>query len=262
MTDRAPSGLVWPTIAAGLALAVLSGLGTWQLERKAWKEALIAQIAARATAAPVSLDAVSDAISRSENLEYTRVTARGRFHLDKTLYVFAPEGGETGWHAHVPLETTSGRIVLVNRGWIGHAQRQQAAAPVDTPSPEVELVGLLRHPGSALTFTPDNDVARNIWHWRDVSGMARATFPADPGRVMPFTLDREADPTGTALPGAPRGGVTRVVLPNRHLEYALTWYGLALTLLAVYVSFAWPRWRGRTASAKRGPDPPSAGGNR
>ena len=250
---RTPTGLLWPTIATGVAFALLMVLGSWQLERKAWKEGLIAQISARAHAVPLSLDDAIDQSARGRNLEYARVSVSGRFHPDKTLYLFAPEAGETGWHAYVPLETASGRLVLVNRGWISQARRNEPSPPSNAPQSEVHLVGLLRHPGSAGTFTPPNDVSRNIWHWRDVAAMARAAFPAEASRVLLFTIDREADPAGRAEPGAPRGGVTRVVLPNRHLEYALTWYGLGFTLLGVYATFSWSRWRSRRRSSTTSP---------
>jgi surfeit locus 1 family protein len=58
---------------------------------------------------------------------------------------------------------------------------------------------------------------------------------------VPFIVDAELDP---GLPGGfPKGGVTRLELPNRHLEYALTWYGLAAALVAVFAAFAVTRWR-------------------
>ena len=265
VTDRAPSlGLLWPTVAAVLALAVLLSLGTWQLQRKAWKDGLIAQISARTRAEPIPLETTAAHAAQGRNLEYTRVSVRGRFHPDKTLYLYAPERGETGWHAYAPLETAEGLIVLVNRGYVGNARRNAATnlSSQQAGGAEVQIVGLLRHPGPKGTFTPANDVGRNIWHWRDISGMAQAAFATTPRTVFPLSIDREADPTGSAEPDAPRGGVTRISLPNRHLEYALTWYGLGAALLGVYVTFARSRWRSTLRSSTTGPRHPHGRGNR
>ena len=255
VTDRPPSlGLLWPTVAAVLALATVLSLGTWQLQRKAWKDGLVSQIAARARAEPIPLAAAAAAAAQGRNLEYTRVVVRGRFLADKTLYLYAPERGETGWHAYAPLETADGLIVLVNRGYVSNAGRN-ASPPLASQSAgdgEVEIVGLLRHPAAKGAFIPANDISRNIWHWRDIAGMAQAAFPSTPRTVLPLSIDREADPTGRAEPGAPRGGVTRISLPNRHLEYALTWYGLGAALLGVYVTFTWSRWRSALRSTTTG----------
>ena len=83
-------------------------------------------------------------------------------------------------------------------------------------------------------FTPQNDPARNLWYWPDAAAMTASAFAAQPVETAPVTIDADASPD----PGArPRGGTTRIDLPNRHLEYALTWYGLALTLIGVYAAF-------------------------
>jgi len=104
----------------------------------------------------------------------------------------------------------------------------------------VDIVGLVRAPEAKRMFVPANDVARNIWYWRDIDAMTAATAGPDAGHVHRFFVDAEATP----VPGGwPKGGVTRLELPNRHLEYALTWYGLAAALAAVFVAFAVTRWR-------------------
>ena len=174
MPDRSTSGLFWPTLMTGVSLVILCGLGTWQLERKAWKEQLIAKISARVGAEPITLDAAQARIGLGEELEYARVRASGRFHHDQTLYLFAPEAGETGWHVYVPLEMASGSFVFVNRGFVSDSQRKaatKAASPLDG---QVEVIGLLRLPGVQATFTPANDAARNIWYWRDLGAMAQS----------------------------------------------------------------------------------------
>ena len=106
---------------------------------------------------------------------------------------------------------------------------------------DVVVTGLARAPETQRLFTPDNDVARNIWYWRDLDGMAASVLaPGERARVAPFFVESEAAP----VPGGwPKGGVTRLQLSNRHLEYAITWYGLAAALVAVYGVFARSRLR-------------------
>ena len=96
-------------------------------------------------------------------------------------------------------------------------------------------------PAKAL-FTPANDAARNLWYWPDVAAMTASAFP--PGAVMRHCPSWSMPTPSPSRPAAcRRGGVTRLDLPNRHLEYAITWYGLALTLIGVYFAFAASRLR-------------------
>ncbi len=103
----------------------------------------------------------------------------------------------------------------------------------------MEVVGLIRAPGRAGLFTPANDIARNLWYWRDLAGMSQSVLGAQAPSIVPFFVDAEV----AAGSDWPRGGVTRLTLPNRHLEYALTWFGLAAALIAVYFAFVLSRRR-------------------
>ena len=99
----------------------------------------------------------------------------------------------------------------------------------------MELVGLARASESGAWFTPGNAPAANRWFWRDVPGLAASLPPDLAAKTAPFLVEAEAAP----VPGGwPRGGVTRLAIPNRHLEYALTWFGLAVVLLAVFFAYA------------------------
>jgi surfeit locus 1 family protein len=90
-------------------------------------------------------------------------------------------------------------------------------------------------------FTPKNDIEQTLWYWPDVAGLTASAFSGAGVQTLPFTVDADAKPAPPG--GLPAGGVTRLDLPNRHLEYALTWYGLALTLIGVYAAFAVSRLR-------------------
>jgi surfeit locus 1 family protein len=243
VSDLQRARLVWPTVCTLAALVVLIGLGTWQIQRKAWKESLLDAIAQRVTADPVTLDTAARRWTGGEDLEYLRVTARGGYHHDKERLLYAPERDGPGFHVFTPLETADGHYVFVNRGFVPEALRDPAARAAGQPQGEVEVTGLLRRPAEQGWFVPANEPARNLWFWRDLDGMAASALGRDQARVLPFFLDEQPRKSGAADAPWPRPGVTRLDLPNRHLEYALTWYGLAGTLIAVYLAFAIGRLR-------------------
>lgn len=237
--------LIWPTAFAVGALAVLIGLGTWQLERRQWKEGLIAKIAARVHADPVPLVQAEQMRRDGADVEYTHVAARGRFRHDKERYLYAPATSGLGWHVYTPLELAPSRYVWINRGFVPDAEKDPARRSAGQLEGEVEVRGLVRLPVAKGVFTPDNDPAHNLWYWPDVAALQGSAFGRG-ASALPVTLDADAEPAPPG--GLPRGGVTRLALPNRHLEYALTWYGLGLTLIGVYAAFAAARL-GRAGSA-------------
>jgi surfeit locus 1 family protein len=232
-------GLLWPTLMMLAGLAVLLALGTWQLERKAWKEGLLDAIASRTHLAPISLDEALRRWKAGEDLEYARVRVRGTFSHDKERHLFMVEADGPGMHVYTPLTTASGAVVLVNRGYVPIGLRDRSLRRAGLVEGEVEVVGLIRAPGRAGLFTPANDIARNLWYWRDLAGMSQSVLGAQAPSIVPFFVDAEV----AAGSDWPRGGVTRLTLPNRHLEYALTWFGLAAALIAVYFAFVLSRRR-------------------
>ena len=240
--ERGAGSLLWPTVATVVTLAVLAGLGTWQLERRTWKEALIETIQERATAEPIILDAAATLFGAGENLEYMPVRARGRFLHEKEMFYYASGPQGPGYHVYTPLAGPSGVVLLVNRGFLPEGERGKRVSTGADAGPIVEVIGLLRRPGAKGLFSPANDTARNLWYWRDLESMAdQALGTGTPARrqVLPFFIEAVSPPIGIKpTPGTPRGGVTRLELPNRHLEYALTWYGLGLALIGVYIAFA------------------------
>jgi surfeit locus 1 family protein len=237
--------LLVPTIMLALALPVLIALGFWQLDRLAWKEGLLAAIAARATAEPIEATAFYDGLAGKpvQAGEYTRVTARGRFLHDKELYLYAPSPTMgPGYFVFTPFVLAgSQRTTLVNRGFVPEALKDPALRAQGQAAGDVNVTGLVRMPQSQSRFVPDNDPKANLWFWRDFDGMITAAFQNSPKpeKLLPFFIDAE----GAAAGGWPKGGVTELKLPNRHLEYALTWFGLAAALAAVYATYAIGRLR-------------------
>lgn len=240
---RRATSLVWPLALVLPALAILIGLGTWQMQRKAWKEDLIAQITTRVHQPPVSLADLEKQANGS--LEYARARVRGTFKHDAEQFLWEPDPRQgPGYHVYTPLLMDDGRYVLVNRGYVTEAHKAPSSRAEGQIAGEVEVVGLLRQPIQRSWFSPDRDPRSSVWYWRDVEGMLHAALGADAGKATHLVLDAEATPASPANPGRwPQGGTTRLTLPNRHLEYALTWYGLALTLVAVMIAFAFSRRR-------------------
>jgi surfeit locus 1 family protein len=238
------AGLIWPTLLAAPALALLVSLGNWQMARKDWKDALIASLAARASADPITLTAALDRLARTGEVEYVRASARGRFNHDKERHVWAPDPKlGPGFHVYTPLALSSpqGLILMVNRGYVPERLKEPQTREAGNPRGEVEVTGLLRAPPPAGFFTPRADAHRNLFYARDLEAMLASAFGGTAPPHVPLFLD--ADPAPQAAPPGPRGGATETKIPNRHLEYALTWYGLAATLLAVYLAFARARLR-------------------
>ncbi len=256
------SGLVWPTVCATVGLAVLFALGAWQWQRMHWKAGLISQIEERVRRAPAAFGDLGAAVLESgQDVEYLRVTLIGSFRHEYERHVYAagPEG--PGWHVFTPLVLVEDLVevpgdgglgrrpnapvsIWVNRGYIPNGLKSQDQRPESLVDGQVEVTALLRRAEPAGVFIPDPDPAANIWYAPDVASMTSslAGAGAELGLAAPGTsvasVYADAEKAGS---GWPRGGTTNLALPNKHLAYALTWWGLAGTLIGVYLAFAWQR---------------------
>ena len=136
-----------------------------------------------------------------------------------------------------------GLPILVNRGWVPYERRDPATRAAGQVAGPVVVEGILRREprgGASSWFVPDNSPERNQWFWFDLPAMARAAgVPA----FAPFYVEAAAAPNPGGLP---IGGQTIVELPSNHLEYAITWYSLAIALAFIYV--LWHRQRGQTGT--------------
>lgn len=202
-------------------LAILVGLGTWQVQRLHWKQNLLATIDARIHEAPVDIASITDTASAN----YRHASASGVFQNEHIFYLSAiSQKGEGGYDILTPLALADGRFLLVNRGWIPYDRKPDRFF---RPSSLVTVSGILRLP-EHFWFQPQNDPAHNSWYSMDLLAMAKAAnIPA----FLPYVL--EADDTSNPQ-DYPVGGQTRVTMPNNHFVYALTWYGMALALLVIY----------------------------
>jgi surfeit locus 1 family protein len=221
-----------------IALAILISLGTWQVERLHWKEGLLADIAERQVAAPVPLADIEAMAAASGDIEYRKVTATGRYINNKERHFFATWRGQTGYYIYTPLELADGRALFVNRGFVPFENKEPEMRMQGQLTDQQTVTGLARQklPGKPSWVVPDNDVAKNIFYWKDLDVMAESVG-LDKARVIPFFVDADSTPNPAGLP---IGGVTQVDLPNDHLQYAFTWYGLAAVLVVV-VAISWFR---------------------
>ena len=243
---RSLRGLLLAGLMTLAALAVLVGLGNWQMERLAWKEALIA----RATAGPEQPvrelpPPETWADMPVEALQYHPFRLTGRFLHEKEAHVFTslpdpagPHGGPGYWIV-TPLALEGGGIVLVNRGFAPHGRHEPAGRRERLADGPVEVVGLLRPDEERSWITPDDQPDRNLFYARSVAALAAAKGLEPP--VAPFTFDLTAEAMPPA--GLPQAGETRMRFSNNHLPYALTWYGIAAALAAIFAAFAWQRLR-------------------
>jgi surfeit locus 1 family protein len=237
----------WLALVALLVIAGLIALGIWQVERRAWKLALIDRVELRLHAAPAPMPAPESwsAINAAKD-EYRRITVTGRFLLDRETLVKAVTDDGAGFWVLTPLETADGAVVLINRGFVPPERRDQATRRDGDPAAPIAITGLLRLTEPKGGFLRNNDPAGDHWYSRDVEAIAAARgLP----RVAPFFIDADATPNRS---GYPQGGLTVVKFHNNHLIYALTWFGLAL-MLAVMLAGALLRSAGAAASVRLSP---------
>jgi surfeit locus 1 family protein len=227
--------LLWPTFWSALGLLLLLGLGTWQVQRLAWKEGLIAERNAALAATPVPLPKTLDA---ARALEFHPVRAAGEFLNDHELDLNAQSfAGDQGFHIVTPFRLGDGTIVFIDRGFVPTDRRRPATRVAGEIAGPTAVTGLLRLPEPPGWFTPANEPAKNSWFSVDLPAMAQT---AGVGGALPFYIDADKTP----VPGGwPQGGQTITDLPNDHLQYAITWYALAVALVAIYIRFAIRRRR-------------------
>ncbi len=221
---------IWPiALWAGLGIVILCALGMWQLVRLAEKQALLAEIAQRATAPPVSLGEALALRDKDTDVEFVRVKTKGVFDNQFERHKLATFEGSPGWQIVTPFTSDEGIVALVDRGVVSDNLRNADKRPAEAAP--VELTAIIRsHNSGSGFFDPENDIDGNVWYWWDVPAMLSSIPVASEKKVAPFVLQ--------ALPGEdptkfPRASSPEAQLRNKHLQYAGTWFFLALTLLVI-----------------------------
>jgi surfeit locus 1 family protein len=228
-------GLFWLAVFTLAAGAILLSLGFWQLQRLAWKEGLIAAIAARADASPSSLPPQSQwAKLIPDDYDYRHVEADGQFDYDKEVLVFrgaGPHGLGPGYLVMTPLRLAGGAYVIVNRGYVPQERKEPSERSASRIEGKAHITGLMRPPESRNVFTPADDPDKGSYFTRD-PGLIATYFGLSP--TAPFSIDAD----DLHVPGGwPLGGTTVRELPNNHLGYAISWFGLAAALVGVFIAF-------------------------
>jgi surfeit locus 1 family protein len=248
MTGSRKTSLVFPTVFALGGIAVLVGLGVWQLERLTWKEGLIATLSARLSARPVTLPpAVRWPALMQADDEFRRVNFSADFAPGQEALVYATGSAlradvkEPGYWIFAPARLAGGGTVIVNRGFVPADRKTPESRPDSAAGDIVDVTGLMRWPEHRGMFTPGDDARGNVWYARDPAAIAAAKGW---GEVAPFYIDMEAPQRAGGLPRV--APITTIRLSNNHLQYALTWFALAAGLAAVYL--VWLRSRRRGAA--------------
>ncbi len=215
-------------IVLGVAgVAVLLSLGVWQLNRLEWKEAIIARADAMISEAPVDLPATPDPVAD----RYRAVTATGRFTGEEAHVLTSFREVGPGFLVIEAFETSDGRRILVDRGFVSEDQKNTPRPPTDAT-----VVGNLNWPDDVTSSTPPYDAGRAIWYGRDVAGIAALL------QTEPLLIIARSD-TGSGIMSQP---VTTAGFRNDHMQYAVTWFSLAAVWLGMTVYLLW-RIRARTA---------------
>lgn len=238
---RNPRRLVIPALLTATGLTILISLGVWQLQRKEWKERLIANLEQRLSAPAVDLPPARDWPKlKREEAEFTRVRARVTFVGAPPAWLYS--GGsalradirQPGYFVFAPARLPGGETVAIDAGYV--AQREHAPL-----TGIADIVGIMRWPEAPLPFVSTHDRSGEVWFTRDHLAMAQNRGW---GTVAPFYIAQEEPTRGE---GQPSPGALTVRLRNDHLGYALTWFGLAAALAAVFAAWL-AQWYNKTIS--------------
>jgi len=215
--------LIFPIFLGLAGCAVLLALGIWQVQRLAWKEGVLAEIAARIAEPPVD---VPDAPTEAAD-EYRAVTVTGALGGSEVL-VFAPVEGLGIGYRVISVLIAGDRSFLVDLGFI---PQDDAVVAESRMAERLTVTGNLLWPDEVTGSTPPPDPRTGVWYGRDVAGIA-ALVGSDPVLIVARDLS-PADLNVTPVP------VTTTGIRNDHLNYAITWFLLAAVWAAMSGYLVW-----------------------
>jgi len=239
-------GLILPTILTIVGTVVLCILGTWQLQRMQEKHAYIGRLEAQAAGAPIPIPPSAEwAKLDAGTMDLTRVSAKGSY-VDgpvagvRTTIAAGPPGSHQlsgfGRWVFQGFKLDDGGIILVNRGFVPESRMGQ----IGPASGADRVTGFLRAPETRNSFTPEDLPAIREFYTRDPAAIA-ASLGLPPA---PFYLEAEREGDGMKPPAGVDVRELIGRIPDNHLQYALTWFGLALTLLGVFAAYVWQARKG------------------
>jgi len=246
MAERSVStrASIWgPAIFTLLILALLIGLGVWQLQRRVAKHALIATLAARVNAPPSPLPPAAQWPElRADRDEFRLVKFAATLDVDRQAQVYASGSalrtdvsGPGAWifaPAHLAEASADAASIVINRGFVPQQQDGRAVTPLSAATGSnspTEFIGYIRFPEQPGVLTPHEDAAKRLWFARDIGSMAQVSGW---GPVAPFYIDLESPAPASGLP---KPGPLEVHLRDEHMQYAITWFGLAFAVAIAFV---------------------------
>ena len=224
--------MLWPSIFSILIFTMLISFGTWQVKRLFWKEALIQDYLTQSKSNPIT---IANELDKSSINEFKSIVILGRFIHDNEIYITGKTyEGNAGFHVVTPFKMENNKLVLINRGWVSESYKNPDKRKFSLTKGLVKLTGIIRHPQQKGYFVPENDGKNGFWftiipeqifdHINITSNPIIDNYYIDALRIgKKLTLPIGVD-------GEPK-------FRNQHLSYAITWYGLALSLLFVYFSY-------------------------
>ncbi len=241
----------WFTVFCAATFVLLVTLGTWQVKRLQWKAALIEKVETNMAMEPIvmigkdewDISVVGGKIHReieefgtkppqlSSEFEFRKVKLSGLLlHKQQIELIGKYHGKKVGTHIITPLQLETGQIVLVNRGWLP----EDSELKTQSDSEPTMVEGLIMPPHrKPWRFLPQNQPEKNIWLWEDAEQMAGYIKNTGSLEVSPVLI-RQTGPedSSDAFPTILLSD--KINIRNDHLEYAITWYSLALIIVVMY----------------------------
>ncbi|MEH6476349.1 MAG: SURF1 family protein [Sneathiella sp.] len=225
-----------PTVMTIPAVFIMLALSVWQVDRYFWKVNLLDTLQQQLAADGVQLPSGDLSV---DEWGYRRVTLNGEFQHDQEIHLFAHTlKGRKGFQIITPFVRSGGKgTVLVNRGWVPEEKKEAAARPEGNIRGEIEISGIARKPWEkSYSFLPESNAETNVWLYGELDDMAKTLGIT----VSPLFVELDVM---TVPGGLPIGGQTRMSVPNNHIEYAVTWFGMGGAMFVIYLLFGFRRAR-------------------
>ncbi len=246
-------GLLVPFVFMLVTVGILIKLGFWQLEQKQRKDSIIIRIEQRAGAEPLvtNVKDLSIQTKSTDDLDYTSVALTGRFLHETEIAVFtnremgSAQYAGPGYDILTLFKDKNGGLILVNRGFVPQDFRQGKSRLSGQTQEDINITGLIRKPERhSYADVPDRP-ERSEFAVRDPKTIIDSKLKNEQKQleapvINSFYIDlRSPVPEG----GLPSPNKTNVSIPNRHLEYVVTWWGLALVITGMFGVFVRQRFK-------------------
>ena len=224
--------MLWPSIFSIIVFTVLFSFGTWQVKRLFWKEALIERYITQSQSNPIKNPSILD---YSNINEFKSVELSGSFlHKDEIYITGKTYEGNAGFHVITPFNLSNNKIILINRGWVSEGYRNPKKRKFSLVEGQIVLKGIVRFPQKKGYFVPENDGNNGFWFTIKPNEIINFLNLTSNQVINNYYIDALRQGEKLTLPIGVTG---KPKLRNQHLSYAVTWYGLALSLLFVYFSY-------------------------